>query len=64
MIYILLIFYTLDGLDIRQEIEQPSLWECTKANQLWLHEARMLGLREAEAHCAGRVEGKRENHRG
>lgn len=63
MIYILLIFYTLDGQIVRDEIEQPSLWECKKAKQLWLHEAKMLGLREAEAHCAGRVEAPRENHR-
>lgn len=63
MIYILLIFYTIDGTVVHDEIKQPSLLECTRAKQLWLHEARMLGLREAEAHCAGRVEARREGHR-
>jgi hypothetical protein len=56
MIYILLVFYTVNGNPQMERIEVPSYQECLAERGKWLKEAKRYWWTEVEAHCVLQVQ--------
>lgn len=52
--FVLLIFFTLNGEPQRQEIPQPDYQTCLAEKDLWLKHVNRLWVKDPEAYCVVR----------
>lgn len=53
--FVLLIFFTINGEVQREEIPQPDYKTCLAEKELWLKSVNRLWIKDPEAHCVVRV---------